>query len=80
LNQGNGLGGVVNGQLVDIATTNSGAGVFDINPATGAATAGATTDRFYVFTILETPESGTAALVGSALACLLMTLRRRRSA
>jgi len=78
LNQVNGLGGVLNGQLVDIAGTTSGAGVFDINPATGAATAGATTDRFYVFTFLETPEPSTAALVGCALAGLL-ALRRRRS-
>jgi hypothetical protein len=77
LNQHNGL--VVKGQLVDIGATTSGAGVFDIDPATGAATAGTTAGSFHVVTLWETLEPGTAALVGCALACLLMTLRRRRS-
>jgi hypothetical protein len=80
LNQHNGLGGVVKGQLVDIGATTSGAGVFDIDPATGAATAGATVGSFHVFTLWETPESGTAALVGCALACQLKTLRSGQSA
>jgi hypothetical protein len=70
LNQHNGLGGVVKGQLVDIGATTSGAGVFDIDPATGAATAGATVGSFH----------DTAALVGCALACQLKTLRSGQSA
>ena len=79
LNQNNGLGGVVNGQLLDIAATSTGAGIYDINPTTGAATAGPTVGHFYVFTLLETPEPATATLVGCALGCLL-ALRRFRSA
>jgi hypothetical protein len=79
LNQNNGLGGFVNGQLVDTAATSSGTGIFDINPATGAATAGAPVGHSYAFTLLETPEPGTATLVGCALGCLI-ALRRLQSA
>jgi hypothetical protein len=79
LNQNNGLGAVVNGQLVDIAGTSPGARIFDINPTTGAATPGATVDRFYVFT-LETAEPDTATLVGCALGCFLAALLMRKIA
>jgi hypothetical protein len=49
LNPDNGLGAVVGGQFVDIASVGAGGQIFMIDPATGAATPGATTNDVFVF-------------------------------
>ncbi len=78
LNQQNGLGGAAGGELLDIAATNPGAEVVSIDPTTGAATAGPSVGRFYVFSLIATPEPGSATLVGGALAGLVAFRRRRK--
>jgi hypothetical protein len=78
LDMPNSLGADVNGQLVDIAAVGAGYQVFWINPATGAATSGATVDNSYVFASEPTPEPGSAILMGCGVVALC-ALRRRRA-
>ncbi len=81
LNQNNGLGAVVNGELLDIAATNPGARIFGIDPATGAATPGAAVNQNYVFSVpVQTPEPSSAAFVGAGLLALCFVLRRLAAA
>ena len=49
LNMNNGLGTVINGRLVDIASVGTGGQIFFIDPATGVATPGTTTSGVFAF-------------------------------
>jgi hypothetical protein len=78
LNESNALVGEVDGQLVDIAVTNPTDEIFYVNPASAAATSGASVPEFYEVALIPTPEPGSFAMLG-ACAVALFALRRTRS-
>jgi outer membrane protein assembly factor BamB len=73
----NGLGANVGGQLVDDSQTATGGQIFLIDPETGNATAGPTTNTVYVFAAENAPEPTSAALAGLGLMALMWASRRR---
>ncbi len=72
----NSIGAVDNGMLIAFGAVGSGGRLYSINPATGATTPGAATDRVYNFAAVATPEPGSLPLVGLGLGAALLLWRR----
>lgn len=67
LNMDNGLGAVVNGQLVDTASVSSGSQIFFIDPATGVATPGAALSGFSTVPVFAlAPEIALSNVAGGS--------------